>query len=928
MISRTHRARKVGLLAAVSLILTPAIAFAQNTLTGRIIDANGSALPGAEIVVRETGQRVVTDRQGRFIVPSLPEGQATLEVTYRGLQTTSREVSITAASANDVEIALAGGSDDGSITVFGTILDSTARALNQQRSADAKIDVVSSDAIGRFPDTNIAEALQRVPGFGVERDQGEGNFISIRGAPSEFTAVTIDGVTLPSSSADTRAVDLGSIPSDVVSSLEVSKTLLPYQEADSIAGSVNLTTRSPFDDPRLRVSANGGVSHNEFGNTSDYRVGGVVSDVFGPFGLLLSGSLSQTDRKVDNFESIWDIVERPEGDEILGVPEQEFKDYDTRRERLAFTGALEFRPDNLSKFYVRGTWSRRTDDEYRNLLALIYNDGDLQPGAREGVATWEDVRIEKEWRHRVVRDESLAVTVGGEHEMSNLSVDYSAAYTRAKQNYPIRAQLRFRSSLRPDVSQDFSSNPDQPAISLFETGEHLDASRYAFRENTFREQDTLQTEWALQANVRIPTTLFGSPATFQIGAKARFRDIETDNEQWRDRSAAGAPPVPMADLLSNTRSQNFDYLLGNKFDPRLVRDYFSAISPVSQTAATRRIANSITSDFQAEEEIFSGYAMTRIEFSRANLILGARVEHTRFSGSAPSFNEATETFSVQNVRRNYTDIFPNATLRYELTNDLIARVALSRATSRPNFRDVVPRITENSDSTVTLVNVDRGNPDLKQTLSNNFDAGIEYYFRPLGMLSANFFYKDLENYSFTVTSPGTFLGQPARITERQNARNGHIIGFELAGQAQFTFLPGFLSGLGVFGNVAYADAKIRLPATIEGRPDKVRLPNQSRWTFNAALFYEVERFNARLAYTKRSDYVDEFNTDARLDTFWEGREQLDLTASFDLTKSINLFFEGKNLTNSAGVRYAGDRLRVTEFEKFGRLYFFGARVNF
>lgn len=920
--------RKLSLLGAVSLAVLATPGIAQNVVTGRVVDTNGAALPGAEVVVRESGQRFVTDRQGRFVAPSLPEGEATFDVSYQGLPTVSTAYAVRAGTANDVEIPLRSISEDGTIVVLGTILDSTARALNQQRNADATTNVVSSDAIGRFPDSNIAEALQRVPGFGVERDQGEGNFISIRGAPAEFTSITVDGVSLPSSSPDTRAVDLGSIPADVVSSLEVSKTLLPSQEADSIAGSVNLTTRSPFDNPRLRVSANGGVSHNEFGNTNDYRFGGTVSNVFGPVGILLSGSLAQTDRRVDNFESIWEVVERPEGDEILGVPEQEYKDYDTRRERLAFTGGIEIRPDTLNRFFVRGTWSRRTDDEYRNLLAVIYSDGALQPGASEGVATWNNARVEKEWRHRIVRDQSLAISAGGEHELNAVMLDYSAAYTRAKQDYPIRAQLRFRSSLRPSISQDFAADPDQPAISLFTTGEHLDETRYSFRENTFREQDTVQDEWSFQANAKVPLSLLGSPATLQLGGRARLREITSDNEQWRDRRASSAPGVPMAGLLGDEPSQNFDYLLGRKFDPQSVRDYFEAVRSVSQTDATRRISNSIVSDFAAKEDVYSGYVMTRMELPQTNVILGLRVEHTRFSGSAPVFNAVTEAFTIQEVERSYTDFFPNLTLRHELADGVIARLALTRAVSRPNFRDVVPRVTENSDSGTSIVDVDRGNPDLRQTLSNNIDAGIEYYFPPLGLLSANVFYKDLEDYEFALVSPGTFNGLPARITEKLNAPSGRILGFEVAAQKQFTFLPGLLSGFGVFANMAYADASLRLPGTVPGRTDKVRLPNQSRWTYNAAIFYEADGFNARLAYTKRTDYVDEFNTDARLDTFWEGREQLDLTASYDVTKAINVFFEGKNLTNTPGVRYAGERSRVTEYEKFGRLFFVGARVNF
>ncbi len=922
--ARGRFSRKVALLAAASLFLSPSIAAAQNTVTGRVTDTNGAVLPGAEVIVQETGQRVVADRQGRFIVPSLPEGQATLVINYLGVQSGTRTVNVTPGTANDVQVVLEPAQEGNVIVVRGSILDSTARALNQQRNADNTTNIVSSDAIGRFPDNNIAEALQRVPGFGVERDQGEGNFISIRGAPSEFTAITVDGVSLPSTSPDTRAVDLGSVPSDVVSSIEVSKTLLPSQEADSIAGAVNLTTRSPFDSKNLRITANGGASYNEYGDTSDYRFGGTISETFGNFGVLLSGSLAQTNRKVDNFESIWDVVETPEGEEILGVPEQEYKDYDTRRERLSLTGALEFRPDNVSKFFVRSTWTRRTDDENRNLLAVIYSDGELQDGATQGRATWDDVRIEKEFRHRIMVDESLIVSAGGEHESAGLGLDYTMSYARSTQTYPLRAQLRFRSSARPTVSQDFVTNPDMPAISLFETGEHLDVSRYAYRETALREQPTEQDELAFQTNFRVPLT---ADATLQFGGRIRLRDVQADNDQWRDRSSAAswaAQNGSMADYLTDRTSQNFDYLLGQKFNSQLVGEYFT--DSEGNVKASPRIPDSINSDYRVSEDIFAGYAMTRVEMGSVNLILGARVEHTRFEGNAQRFNEDTGTAVPQHVSRSYTDFFPNLTLRVALTDSLIARAAATRAISRPNYRDIVPRVSE-ADSGFE---VELGNPNLRPTLSNNLDAGLEYYFRPLGMISANVFYKDLEDYSFEIRDgSGSYDGrQNVLLIQKMNAPDGYIFGAELAVQAQATFLPGALSGFGVFGNVAYADAKMTLPGAVPGRAAEVTLPNQSEWTYNAAIFYEWAGFNARLAYTKRSDYRDEFDYgNADLDTYWEGREQLDLTASYDFTDNFNLFLEAKNLTNTPGVRYAGDRSRVTEYEKFGRLFFVGARVK-
>ena len=920
---------KLSIMATAAIVSVPGIAHAQTSVSGRVTDAEGAPLPGAQILVRDTGFRAVTNRQGEYLLPSIPPGEVVIEISYLGLESATRTIVVgTDSMPVETIVLLDTPGAGGNIVVRGTIVDSAARALNQQRNADNTINVVSSDAIGRFPDTNIAEALQRVPGIGVERDQGEGNFISLRGAPSEFTAITIDGVGIPSSSPDTRAIDLGTIPSDVVNSLEISKTLLPSQDADSIAGAINLVTRSPFDNPRLRVTASGGLGYNDYGNTNDYRASGVISDVFGNVGVLVSGSYSKTDRRVDNIESFWNVIERPEGDEILGVPEQEFKDYDTRRERLALTGALEFRPGDLHQFYLRGTYSRRSDDEYRNLLGLVYEDGTLQPGATEQAATFNRGRYIKEFRHRILRDETLSASIGGKSEFGDLILDYSGAYSRAEQTYPRRQQLVYRGSLRPNLSYDFRGDPNEPAISIFDTQEHLNLAAYDFRQTTVRSQDTIQDEYAVAFNAEVPTTLFDNSASYKFGARVRLRDVSSDEENNRDRRPESAPGTPLSGLLSAERSQNFGYFLGNKFDARRVIDYFRSVEQSSAVPETRRVPESTTTDYAASEDIYAAYGMTRIEFPTAQLILGLRVEHTDFSGEAPNFNLAREAFTLAQAKNSHTHFFPNATLRYSLGENLIARAALTRAISRPNYRDNVPRIAEDSDNTSSIVRVTQGNPDLRPTLSNNLDAGLEYYFRPVGLLSANAFYKDLSDYEFTVVANGEFGGLPALITRKDNAPDGRAYGFEVAYQQQFTFLPGALSGFGIFANYTWTDASIRLPASVPGRGARERLPNQSRHTANVSLFYETDRFNARVSYTDRSDYIDDFNLDPRLDTFWEGREQIDVTASFDVNPNFNLFFEAKNITDTPGVRYAGERTRVTEFEKFGATYFLGVRLNF
>lgn len=921
---------------SAALGATPVLAEAtpQNALTGRVASAEGASLPGARVVIRELGISTATDRQGRYLLPSLPPGQYTLEVDYLGYPTMLRQVTVTAGAATVADVTVSGAAELAEVVVVGSLSDGAARALNQQRTADNITNVVSSDSIGRFPDTNVAEALQRVPGIGIERDQGEGNFVSLRGSPAAFTSITVDGVGIPGTSPDTRAVDLGALPSEVVSALEINKTLLPDQNADSIAGSINLVTRSPFDSRGRTLRLNGGLSYNEMGGTNDHRASIVASDRFGAdrqFGVLLSASFAETDRRVDNIENYWVVLRNSAGNEIaLGMEEQEFKDYDTRRERLSVTGALEYRPDALNRFFLRGAWARRTDDEFRNLLTIVYGDGTLQPGATDQSATFNRGRFAREFRHRVLQDDNLAISAGGEHDINAMTLDYMVSVARGEQTYPHRQQLVFRSNVRPNLSYDFSADPDNPVLSLFTTQEHLNPANYDFRQHTSRFQTTTQDETAAEINLTIPTTLFNQPAEWRFGARLRQRDVESDDENYRNRDAIAAPGAPYGDLLSNEPSRNFDYNLGFKFNSDQVLDYFRVQRPLTETATHRRFPQSITADYTAQEDIYAAYGMTRIQFDRADLILGLRVEKTEFTGAAPVHNERTGETTIASFSRSDTEFFPNATLRYAFSENLIGRAALTRGIARPRYRDNVPRISESGDrAAASIIRLTAGNPDLNPTLSNNFDASLEYYYQPLGVVSVGVFYKDLEDYVFELTTRGTYETFAADITRPENAPDGYIRGIEFNYQQQFTFLPGWMSGFGAAANYTWTDAEMTLPFTVPGRGNSAPLPNQSDTTVNLSVFYETSRFNARLAWTDRSDFLQTFNYgDPRLDIYWEGRSQLDFTADFDLTDNVNLYLEAKNLTDSEGIRYAGDRSRPTERERFGQLYFVGARLKF
>ena len=921
-------------LSSAPLLASGAANLAGETVYGRVANASGAGLPGAEVVVRETGRRVVTDTQGSFTLGGMEPGAVTLEVRYIGLPAVTQSLVIASGRATSVDIAIgaSGAIDPASVSVAdvvvtGVITDGIARSLNQQKNADGTVNILSADAIGRYPDPNVAESLQRVQGIAIQRDQGEGRYINVRGAPASFTAVSVDGVAIPAVSPTTRAVDLDTLPSDIVSTVEVSKTLAPSQDADSIAGAVNIKTRSPFDTRRLSVSGYAGGSYNDYGG-SDVRAAATVSNVFGPdqtFGALLSLSFSETNRRPDNVENAWNLVNgRYVIDETL------FKDYETKRTRKAVTGALEWRPTDATRAWLRGSYAEFEDDEYRDSLRFTYSDGAMAAGATDHSATFTGARIYKSLRHRTQNNQISTLTAGGEHTFNNGGVlDATLSWARSEQTYPHRDELVFRSGSQT-LSYD-TTNHYSPTYSPFASTYYATPGNYSFRENTFRSNATQQEDVAFKLNYELPTVISGREVTLKFGGKISSRDVSADEERYRDRSTtAPVNPGSLAALLSDRSSQNYDYNLGVKYDHGLVASYFDQIRALSTTAATRRMPQSVSADYTANEDIIAGYGQAKFDLGATNVLIGLRVEQTNFDGSAMRVPPTGNPVATK-VSRDQTDYFPNLTLRHSFSENLIGRFAVTRAISRPDYTDIVPRVVETTEGKTATFS--RGNVDLKATLSNNLDAGLEYYLRPLGVVSVNAFYKDLSDYRFTLntetpyTDPANPTITTAVYTQAQNA-DGHLAGVEFNWQQTFDFLPGWASGFGVFANFTLTDAEIKTAASYAGRNTFV-LPGQSDTTYNAAVFYEKYGFSARLSYTHRSEFLEAIDaTRPGLDLYVEGRGQLDFTASYDFGNGVEVFGEAKNLTDSAGVRYYGSKERTYEYEKFGYNIFGGVRFKF
>src|SRR5690606_34931711 len=301
-------------------------------IAGHVYDATDTiALQSAQVRVVELDRVVTTARDGAYLIPGLPAGTYTLEVRYVGADTITQSVAVPEVGTVRADVAL--GSATSEILVIGQAAN-LASALSRKRESDTVGDVLTRDAIGQFPDQNVAESLRRLPGVNVLNDQGEGRFVSIRGLDPELNATSLNGVRLPSPGTDVRSVALDVISSDIIESIEIKKSLTPDMDADTIGASIEIETTSAFARQTDLYTVKAEGSYNDYANhispKASFDFSTRLSDDFG-----VTGGISYYKRKfeTDNIETDgWN-----DGNDagILFAEDLEYRDYDVTRQRIS-----------------------------------------------------------------------------------------------------------------------------------------------------------------------------------------------------------------------------------------------------------------------------------------------------------------------------------------------------------------------------------------------------------------------------------------------------------------------------------------------------------------------------------------------------------------------------------------------------------------
>ena len=360
--------------------------FQYGSITGKVYDAaNGEPLPGATVRVAETNIGSVTGLDGSYFLARVPRGKQLIVANYIGFDEIRSEADVMANGpvVINFEMTVSATKLEG-ITIAG-LLEGQTKALNQQKSAENIKNIVSADQIGRFPDLNTAEAVQRIPGASISRDQGEGRYVQVRGLPPGLTNISINGEQIPSPEGEFRYVALDVIPIDQLASIEIAKTVTPDMDGDAIGGSVNLITKSAKDDvPGISGTVAGGYNHlmDDFTN---YQVQASYGQRFNKLGVSLNGSIFRNDRGSDNNEFIYRREDFGNGDEFV-LDQLQLRDYEIERRRIGVSSTLDYRFNESSQIYVRSIYNYYTDQEFRRRFRFRPGSGNyLSPTEAEEI---------------------------------------------------------------------------------------------------------------------------------------------------------------------------------------------------------------------------------------------------------------------------------------------------------------------------------------------------------------------------------------------------------------------------------------------------------------------------------------------------------------------------------------------------------------
>ena len=810
------------------------------------------------------------------------------------------------------------------IVVTGkAIKESQMAAIEAKRQAVNVADIISADAIGRFPDVNLSDALGRLPGISIERDQGQARYVSFRGTPKRYTTTAFNGISIPGVE-NGRIPRFDSYPAVITSQVIANKAITADMPGESISGFINIKTFKPSDIEGFSLSAEIGMGEQDQGGGDTSKENLRISYSDDSFGFVVYGSAHNNEQITDNREPTYGGVKGAQTPDRI-----DFRSYKVERESEAFGGTFEKYLDNGGRIFLTSLNTEFLDNEERNDFRAYVKNGTPTTGSG---FTGSARRL---FNDALYINKTEMNTLGIETSFGEWDIKAQASKIDTTFDTYMPIGYFIGGGQLTNLSYDIS-DPQNPIVNFDGTYRDVDYSTKLlvdaigglytetdqFKIDISRENNRGELKFGLQYDDRVAT-----------GGGATLATV----------SVAGGYPADVCDPK--------EYRLGDFASPRdnSVGAFYTDNPALNDCLNTVRPPRSDFPDdekIDIEEVLFAAYIMQTFEMDWGNIVAGLRIEDTEYetngfrlatvSGDIGYENIAVGAKEVLSVKRTYTNYLPSVHVNYDMSEDVKLRLSYSTGISRPSYIEARAAASIN----ILSNEIAGGNPFLKQEESWGIDAAFEWYYDEASLFSITIFHREIDNVISESNEKvdGTLYSdqaQPGELWDLAgfgNGKDGELQGLEISLNARMdNYIDGFFSGFGASLNVALIESEYTTP---EGKV--FALPGQSDTNYNASIFYEDHGFSARLTYRYRSEWLDETETGAVFNlgggVYWAAQNRLDASVRYDLEaltgQKASIFADFNNITDESDMRYTAQRWNVNQVESFGRSFLAGVRYAF
>jgi TonB-dependent receptor len=762
----------------IVVLFLPLVAFGQATLKGTITDAsNNEPLIGVNVIIQGTSLGAATDIEGKFLIFGIPEHAFDIKISCVGYEPMIQKIDFSKVQDVSKKFQMKPMVIQGEEVVVTAQMRGQLAAINEQIMSNTVVNVVSEEKIQELPDANAAEAIGRLPGVSIIRSGGEASGVVLRGLSSKFSNITIDGVKIPPTDPNSRDVDMSVMSQGALAGIELYKTLTPDQDADAIAGGINMVTKKAPTERLLRADLKGGYNYL-MASPKQYDFSLRYGERFfnNLLGIQLQGN---TERKTRSQENISTSYSTSDNSTLPSYGTYNLDEYDNDYQISAFT--VRFTDETRKRNGGQAIFDYNTPDSGSVKLTGVYAETNRNYMIYERVyPTWV-YNFENIEQNTITRNASLQ----GKNYLLNLTIDWNASYAESKVTNPEDFRTMFTEPAG-GTQLNIKSHPEQfnsVAVNDF-THAYLDSMDRSKTENFHKEM-------TLQLNLSKSVSL-GNMITNEIKAGAKYkatsRWMDSYGYTWNTYQfyqpfydASGNPidfsGTPFAGQLAHTQLSSFvdmshvptrDLLGQYRMTPILDLDRYKQFESLIQNARLQASINygelglKSLSNYFVTENVTSAYLMDDIDFGQSiTLMIGARAEkeddiyNARFcnTGVAGTGNVLTidPKFITDTTLPFQTTIWlPNAQLTIKPTDFLTIRFAGYQALARPDFNLRLPQLLYST--TGASVPVTAGNPGLKDVTSWNFEANTQIFSSTLGLISVNAYYKRIENLYHTLNA--------------------------------------------------------------------------------------------------------------------------------------------------------------------------------